>query len=66
MTAALAPAEHFLPIADIDEWDAFWRNNGHALTDEIGDEDTCLRLALNCCLLVGGGAAPLFRVGFVD
>lgn len=52
----------FLPIADMDEWREFWDANGEA----IGDEDIALRLAMNCALLVGGGAAPLFRVGFVD
>lgn len=58
--------EEFVPIADMDAWADFWAENGWALEDEIGDEDKCMALAMNCCLLVGGGAAPLFRVGFVD
>lgn len=58
--------EDFIGIADMDEWAAFWTDNSEALSDEIGDEDTCLRLAMNCSLMVGGGGAPLFRVGFVD
>lgn len=61
----------FLGIADMDEWAEFWEANGEALTEEVGErvgdpETFCRSLAMNCSLLVGGGAAPLFRVGFVD
>lgn len=55
--------EQFIPIADMDEWGVFWRDNGAATEF---DEDMALRLACNQSLMVGGGAAPLFRVGFVD
>lgn len=57
-------AEEFTPIVDMDAWTQFWADNREALEDEIGDEAECLALALNLSLLVGGGAAPLFRVGF--
>ncbi len=58
--------ETFVPIADTDEWAAFWADNAAALIETVGDHDRCFALACNCSLLVGGGAAPLFRVGFVD
>ncbi len=58
--------ETFIPIADMDEWATFWAANSEALTDEVGDEERCLDLACNLSLMVGGGAGPLFRVGFVD
>ena len=63
--------ETFVPIHNMDEWDAFCSANAEAL-EEIagrethGQETYCYRLALNCQLLIGGGASPLFRVGFVD
>jgi hypothetical protein len=57
------PNETFLPIEGMDEWADFWAANG----DDIGcDEYTARKLAQNSALLIGGGAAPLFRVGFVD
>lgn len=57
--------ETFIPLADMDAWDAFYQANKDAL-DEIGDRTICFHLACNCELRVGGGAALLFRVGFVD
>ena len=57
--------ETFIAIADVDQWEAFVAANVEAL-EEIADIATCLALALNCNLIIGGGAAPLFRVGFVD
>lgn len=56
-------AEEFIAIADMDEWEAFWEANIDAMDM---DRDTAFNLACNCCLVIGGGAAPLFRVGFVD
>lgn len=53
----------FVPLADIDEWEAWWAANGEYLDV---DKRTAFNLACNCSLLVGGGAAPLFRIGFVD
>jgi hypothetical protein len=58
--------EIFFPIADEDQWKAFWAVNSDALADEIGDEGLCHALACNCELIIGGGAAQTFRVGFVD
>lgn len=58
--------EQFIPIADTDEWEAFWADNDEYLIEEFGDKATCFALACNQSLMVGGGAAPLFRVGFVD
>lgn len=58
-------AEIFVPIEDMDAWEDFYAANREAL-DEIADKPTLLALACNCGLLVGGGAAPLFRIGFVD
>lgn len=56
--------EEFIPITDMASWKEFLAANDD-LT-EIADRDTLLQLALNCELVIGGGAAPLFRVGFVD
>lgn len=61
----MSSTETFIPLHDTDEWDAFFAANRDDLL-EIADEDTLISLACNCSLLVGGGAAPLFRVGFVD
>lgn len=62
----LDSAETFVPLADMDAWADWWAANGEAMRDEVGDEATCLALAMNCELRIGGGAAPLFRIGFVD
>jgi hypothetical protein len=56
--------EQFIPLADMDAFHAFWDENGDALS-ALSKDDAFL-LACNCELIVGGGAAPLFRVGFVD
>jgi hypothetical protein len=56
-------AAEFVPVADLIEWAAWWEANGEYL--EM-DEPTARALAMNCELVVGGGAAPLFRIGFVD
>lgn len=64
MNAPFKPQEEeFFPIRDTDEWDAFWKENGAHLDME---EYVAFQLACNCGLLIGGGAAPLVRVGFVD
>ena len=55
--------ETFIAIHDTDEWHDFWRDNHHA-TDL--DEAQAYALACNQSLLMGGGAAPDFRIGFVD
>lgn len=55
--------ETFHSLADMDAWADFWANNRDALDM---DEQTAFALACNQSLLVGGGAAPLIRVGFVD
>ena len=57
--------ETFIEIADMDAWDAFLDANRDALS-EIADDETLFQLACNCSLVIGGGAAPLFRVGFMD
>ncbi len=56
--------EEFIPISDMASWEEFLAANDD-LTN-IADRETLLRLALNCELVIGGGAAPIFRVGFVD
>ena len=53
----------FLALPDMDAWEDFWSNNADAIDM---DRATAFALACNQSLLVGGGAAPLFRVGFVD
>lgn len=59
-------AETFIGIADMAIWDAFWAENGEAIREDEGlTHDVCLKLARNCSLMLGGGAAPLFRVGFL-
>ena len=55
--------EQFIDIADMNEWFAFWAANHDAIDVP---EDQAYALACNQCLMIGGGAAPLFRVGFVD
>ena len=55
--------ETFIPIANLDEWSTWLDANRDAL--DVSETDAFL-LACNQCLMVGGGAAPLFRVGFVD
>lgn len=57
--------EIFKPIADMAAWEAFKAENSDAL-NAIADEATVFQMACNCELLIGGGASPLFRVGFVD
>jgi hypothetical protein len=57
--------EEFIAIADMEQWEAFVAFNREALL-VIAPLGTCLRLAMNCELILGGGAAPLIRVGFVD
>lgn len=63
MTSQITQTEEFLPIADMAEWADFWANNGEAI--EMPEADA-LALARNCSLIAGGGAAALFRIGFVD
>ena len=63
--AVLGDTETFLPITDMDEWRSFTAANSEALL-AIADLDTCFRLACNQSLIIGGGAFPLFRVGFID
>jgi hypothetical protein len=65
MEATTMEAE-FVPLADMAAWDAFWAANAACLEDEIGDEVDCFELACDGLLTIGGGAAPLLRVGFVD
>ena len=57
--------ETFVPIANIDEWHDWWAENCEALDPDLLEE-RAFRLACNQSLMIGGGAAPLFRVGFVD
>lgn len=61
-----APKETFVPIAGMDAWAEFWRLNEAVLAEDYGDEETCLELARKGNLVVGGGAFPLYRVGFVQ
>ena len=55
--------EQFIPLADTYDFEVFWADNRDALSI---NKETAFQLACNCELMVGGGAAPLFRVGFVD
>lgn len=62
--------EEFFGLADMDEWEAFWKANTTDGADDselvaLGGHDACLALARNCELVIGGGAAPRVRVGFV-
>lgn len=57
--------ETFIALPDTDAFEAFYEANRDAL-DEIADRQTVFALACNCELMIGGGAAPLFRVGFSD
>jgi hypothetical protein len=61
-----AMTEEFIALNNTNEFDAFWSANAEALGAEVGDRERCFALACNCELIIGGGAAPLFRVGFVD
>lgn len=53
----------FVPLASMADWVDWWSVNGEYMA---ADEPTCLAAALNCALVIGGGAAPLFRIGFVE
>jgi len=55
--------ENFIALPDMDAFEAFWEANAEALDM---DRATALALAMNCNLVIGGGAAPLFRIGFID
>lgn len=55
--------ENFIALATTEDFDAFWDENGDYLDM---DRQTAFGLSCNCNLIVGGGAAPMFRVGFVD
>lgn len=57
--------EIFVPIHNIDEWHDWWSDNCESFDPDLTEEHA-FRLACNQSLIVGGGAAPLFRVGFVD
>lgn len=63
--AHISDEGEFFPIADMAAWANFCAANADAL-EEIGSPEACFAMAKDCSLLVGGGAAPLFRVGFVD
>ncbi len=55
--------ETFVSIAGWDEWDLWWAENGDYIEQ---DREDAFALACNHCLMVGGGGAPLYRIGFVD
>ena len=57
--------ELFIALTDVGAFEVFWRDNEESLR-EIADKDVCFALACNCELIIGGGAAPLFRIGFID
>ena len=57
--------ETFIGLHDTDEFESFYAANQDELA-ELGDKSICFALACNCELLIGGGAAPFVRVGFVD
>jgi hypothetical protein len=59
-------AETFIPLNDTDEFDAFWLDNAEAFEAEGITRDFAFQAACNQSLVIGGGAAPMFRVGFVD
>jgi hypothetical protein len=61
--ATTSPEPEFFPLTDTDHFDRFWEDNCEAISV---DKKTAFLLACNCALIIGGGAAPLFRVGFVD
>ena len=58
-------SETFIAVHNVDEYEALYDANQDAF-DAVGDYDRCFALACNCELRIGGGAAPLFRIGFVD
>jgi hypothetical protein len=58
--------ETFIALNDTDDFDAFWQDNAEALECEGLTRDFAFQAACNQSLVIGGGAAPLFRVGFVD
>lgn len=80
-SATIAEAEatqegmRFFPLYNEEDWANFWASNSEALIADLSEkaansglttEQLCRRLAQNCELFIGGGAAPIFRVGFVD
>lgn len=58
-------AEIFIPLHTVDEWESFYDDNRDAI-EALGGFDVCFELARTKSLLLGGGAAPMFRIGFVE
>jgi hypothetical protein len=56
--------ETYIELADDAEWAEWWAANKEAMDGENMPEEIAYNLACNCSLLIGGGAAPMFRVGF--
>jgi len=53
-------------IQDMDEWTVFADANRDELESQCGSIDDALVKACQGGLTIGGGAAPLFFVSFVD
>jgi hypothetical protein len=64
MTLKPESDEEFIGIADMDAWTEFLAIND-GLT-EYGTPAELLALARNQSLVIGGGASPIFRIGFID
>jgi hypothetical protein len=57
--------EEFVALADLAAWEQFYSANREAL-EELASKEHLFRAACNQSLMIGGGASPLFCVGFVD
>ena len=60
------PEPETIILPDIAAWQAFATANCDALVETYGSTEKAFRHACDGGLTIGGGAAPLFRVGFVD
>jgi hypothetical protein len=66
-STATVPAEPIvLELKDIQDWCQFARDNREALIEDYGSIKDALAEALRGDLLLGGGAAPLFRIKFAE
>jgi hypothetical protein len=58
--------ETAVELADMDAWEGFVKANESAIVSEYGSIAKAYLHATQGGLVIGGGAAPLFRVFFAD
>ncbi len=58
--------EQNIILADLDEWNAFVRDNFEALREQYGTIEKAYQHATQGGLTLGGGAAPLVTITFAE